>query len=171
MIQTFIEKNKRLLQVYCVLARIVGWIILFFGVLGLSSLLIAICTAGRGGPITAEGPLGRLMLSWYALVVIGFISLGVAQFIKYLFDNKSRSGWLLRHGDKILYIFAFSVAWHTLTMVTGYFKMGDMTNPAVWLLNLAPMLLLNLAKILTLLGLAQILKRVLPTIEESRTLI
>lgn len=171
MIQTFIEKNTRLLQVYCIAARIIGWLILFMGSLGILTLLINQYQAGWEQSVAVADPLALLQRSWYRLMVTGLISLGVAQFIRYLYDCKYRPGWLIRCGDKILYIFIFFVVWHMTGMTVLYFSRDDIANPAVWLLNIIPMLLINLAKILALLGLAQILKRAMPVIEESRTLV
>ena len=74
-------------------------------------------------------------------------------------------------GNPRLYIFVFFVVWHTVTMFILYFSRANIADLAVWLLNVLPMLMLNLAKVLALLGLAQILKRIMPMIEESKTLV
>ena len=171
MIQTFIEKNRKLLLFYYWAIRIVGWLILFMGGLGILMLLIKQCQVGWGQSVTITGAQGLFQRSWFILMVTSLISLGVAQFVRYLFDSKYRPGWILRYGDKILYIFAFFVVWHSVAMLISYFSRPDIADLAVWLLNVIPMLLLNLAKILALLGLAQILKRLILVIEESRTLV
>ena len=126
---------------------------------------------GWGQSVTIKGAQGMFQRSWFILMATGLISLGVAQFMRYLFDNKYRPGWTLRYGDKILYVFAVFVVWRVVAMVILYFSRTDIADLAMWLLNVIPMLLLNIAKILALLGLAQIMKRIMPMIEESKTLV
>jgi hypothetical protein len=171
MIETFIKKNKQLLQTYYIVACILGWANLVLGVIGVS-MLIAKLLANHGQPVAIEGAEGTFLRSWSILIIIGLISLGVAQFIKYLFNNEYRPGWLLRHGDKTLYLFAFFMVWRTVGIFVLYLSRLDISKEfALWLLILLSMLLLNLAKILALIAIAQILKRVMPIIEEAKSLV
>jgi hypothetical protein len=106
-------------------------------------------------------------------VLTGLIALGIAQFIKYLFETANEPGWILRCGDKILYLNAIFV------IVSGvgvlYFhnaKMMEIASPyySQWRFlveNGLPVV----ARALILAGSGQILRRVMPVIEESKTLV
>ena len=168
---TFIEKNEKLLKFYSVSARIIGWLILILGGLGILMLLIKQYQVGFGKPVIIAGPQGVFQRSWFILVATGLTLLGVAQFMRYLFDSEYHLSWLLRYADKMFYVFAFFVAWKMVGMIIFYFSRGDIVEVEVWLLNIIPMVLFNLARILALVGLAQILKRVLPVIEEHKSLV
>jgi hypothetical protein len=165
MIQTFIEKNKRLLKIYCVIARIIGWTILV--VVGIWIALIL--TGLGGGNQHGKELLLRSIPSFiFAYMLPGLITLGAAQLMQYLFEREYRPGWILRHEDKLLYLYAVvQIVFDVLRHINAA-KLFAQLN--VWLMTVLPMLLLA-AKVLILVGLAQILKRLLPMIEESRTLV
>jgi hypothetical protein len=182
----FIEQHEGLLKFYCITTRILGWLLLLMG--GIGFLMLAIYIAQEHGlvstKLTPDGSAGIFLRSAGIFLrsagictKFGLLSIGASQFIRYLFDNQSQQGWLLRFGSIILWIFAI---FELLGMVSGsvYLLSQDMTYhkssgilPYGQLLILIPMILLNVAKALVLIGLAQILKRVMPVIAESRTLV
>lgn len=167
----FIKQNEKLLKFYYLAALVIGWLIIILGCSGILIVLVKLCQVGWGQSFSIPGAQGVFVRSWYRLIATGLISLGVAQFIRYLFDVKYRAGWLLRYGNKILYVFALFVVWNIYVGIHIYFRRAAITDLEVWLVNVLPMLLLNSAKILAMLGLAQVLKRVVPMIEESKTLV
>ncbi len=167
----FIQQNKKLFKFYYLAARVIGWLIILLGCSGFLILLIKLCQVGWGQSFSIPGTQGVFVRSWFKLITTGLITLGVAQFIRYLLDVKYHAGWLLRYGNKILYAFALFVVWNIYVGIHIYFRSAAITDIEVWLLNVLPMLLLNSAKILVMVGLAQVLKRVMPMIEESRTLV
>lgn len=161
----FIERNRKLLKFYCVAARIIGWTILVA-----VGVWIALILAGLGGGNQdSKGFLLRSVPAFiFTYMLPGLITLGVAQFMQYLFERECRPGWILRYGDKILYLYAvvqivFDVLRHVhaVKVFAGFH---------VWPMTILPMLFLA-AKVLILVGLAQILRRIIPVIEESRTLV
>jgi len=94
---------------------------------------------------------------------LGIIVLGVAQLIKYVSESEYQPGWLLRHGTGILYLFAVLML---VNSVIRYCFLMPIESSGIGMF-----LLPDVAKMLILIGLAEILKRVLPVIEESKTLV
>lgn len=189
----FIEKNRRLLRIYCIAARIIGWAMLL-----LAGILIAYALLAGNFPNAIRDsyrpfqPLNSnayLPANWMGsldsaftwatrFLLTGLLALGIAQFIKYLSDSKYQPGCLLRCGEGILYFYAVLVV---LEVIWRYFfcpvytsQLGSTAYTRQFgadpLLFLA-VLLVTGAKVLALVGLAQILWRVMRVVEESRTLV
>jgi hypothetical protein len=173
MIQAFVEKNRKLLEWLCRIARIGGWLLLgsaFLAVAGKSVALIS-----RIGDwqefmrfYNSDVPWGMFR----EFIPTGLMALGVAQFFKYLLEETSKPGWVLRNADKLLYLyagilFAFFV-WAGLADIIFQFRNRGHYD---WIITVATYLVLVCIKMLALIGLAQILKRLLPMMEESRTLV
>lgn len=161
----FVEKNRQLLKFYCITARIIGWTILVA-----VGVWIALILAGLGGG-NQDGK-GFLLRSVPAFIITymlpGLITLGVAQFMQYLFQKEYRPGWILRYGDKILYFYAVvQIVFDVLRHVHSAKLFAQFH---VWPMTVLPMLFLA-AKVLILVGLGQILQRIMPVIEESKTLV
>ncbi len=187
----FIEKNKRLLKIYCVALRIIGLLLLILGCVGIILLLLE--ASGIGGNrlvfLLNNWSLDIFKRSWFVIMLPGLAALVVAQFIRYLFDVEYQPGWILRYGDKILYVFAIFVFWYAVNeiwlSVSGYLGKGYslpsanpysstaiLSHPYEHLfLVVLPVLLLGAAKLLALVGLGQILRRIMSIIKESRTLV
>lgn len=158
----FIEKNRRLLKIYCVAARIIGWVLLI--------------TAGTWTVSTLSGHMSFsrpvvMPITIFIRILVGLVILGVAQFIRYLFETEYQPGFILRHGEKILYLYAaLQVTRITLLFFVDANRMGDSIYYSPWgfiVANGLPVF----ASALILVGLAQILRRVMPIIEESKTLV
>jgi len=158
----FIEKNRRLLKIYCVSARIIGWVLLI--------------TAGTWTVSTLSGYSSFsipfvMPITIFIRILVGLVVLGVAQFIRYLFETEYKPGSILRHGEKILYLYAaLRVIRITLLFFVDAKRMGDSIYYSSWgflVLNCLPVV----AGALIMVGLAQILRRVMPIIEESKTLV
>jgi hypothetical protein len=181
----FIEKNRRLLRIYCIAARIIGWAMLL-----LAGILIAYALLAGNFPNAIRDsywpfqPLNSnayLPANWIGsldsaftwatrFLLTGLLALGIAQFIKYLSDSKYQPGCLLRCGEGILYFYAVlvvaEVIWRYL-FCPAYTRQFGSADPLLFL----AVLLVTGAKVLALVGLAQILWRVMRVVEESRTLV
>ena len=171
MIQTFIEQNRRLLKFYYIATRIIGWLIMLLGIMVFLGFINTQGQIGWSQLISAKWFVKIFQRSGIFIICTGLLSLGAAQLIRYLFDSESQPGWTLRHGSKILYVFAFLVFWHAIFIVMLYFPTSDIPNPFLRLFQVLPTLLSVAAKLLALIGFAQSLKRIMPMIEESRTLV
>jgi hypothetical protein len=171
MIQTFIEQNRRMLLFYYWAAKIVGWICLSFSLLQIAGFvhLILITRINDWTEFwhyyvryQPWGTINDLLLP--SLLVLGF-----AQLIWYLLATDHKPGWLLRNADKLLYTyFAISIGNYCLVI---YEIILHYDEPYDYLLNVIYIMLFFLIKLLVVVGLAQTLKRLLPIIEESRTLV
>ena len=164
----FIEK-KRLLVFYCTALRILGWILLCMGVIGVALLFTE--AAQTGGSVELRGALGYIKRSNTVFISIALVSLGFAQLVRYLFLNDHKMGILLRYGEKVFYLCAIIAVWNMCVffwiVATGRTG-GDNSFVSHWLLYLMPTLLYKVAKILILIGLGQFLKHIIVMEEESR---
>jgi len=166
-INEFVERNRRLLTIYCVAARIIGRVLLV--VPG-----IIIVVEALRGELSGDS---RLLIPMMVRVVVlnfiflGLLVLGVGQFIRYVFETQSRARWILRHGDKILYLYAALVVLGAVWQWVFTAMAVKSTVCAMFFPFLVSWLLPATAKALILIGLGQVLRRVLPVIEESKTLV
>jgi hypothetical protein len=166
----FIEANKGLLKFYCVAARVIGWVLLLTLPVLVALILLRSRLLGQApGPYPLP-PLGDIVTPWrISLVMLGGVVLGVGQFIRYVFEADYRPGWILRHGAVILYAYAalnIVLAGH---MVKVLFDWDLRTE--ILLMQVLFLLIPTLAQALLLVGLGRILRRVMPAIEESKTLV
>jgi hypothetical protein len=170
MLQTFVEKNRRLLQFYYWAARIGGWVFLIIIILAAAGHFIALVSRlGDREALNAYLP----AVPWGMfnnLFPTAVLILGVAQLIRFLLDIDYAPGWILRQADKLLYIYT--------TLLIGYYCLAgfrDVTvhynEPYDFPLRLIFLVAVILLKLFVLVGLAQMIKRLLPVIEESRTLV
>jgi hypothetical protein len=166
----FIEKHRRLLQAYCLIARILGWFLILGGV-----FWVALVRRNMVGGLPHIPDILKISYALQAVILnfvfLGLVALGVAQFIKYVFAREDQPGFLLRIGDKILYVYAGLLILGAI--LTWVFQMLAIKAAAVptFLISFAGLLLPAMVKALILIGLGKILKRVIPVIEESKTLV
>ena len=170
----FIEKNRRLLKFYCIVACILGWLLLIGGAFW---FIISISSVDIDNDERPDILLHLIASMFYDFMLPGLMALAVMQFIRYLFESERKPGvidtLILRNGDKILYMYAIFL------VVKTYFKYFWYTawyaelieSEASRLVFMQPFLLPTVAKVLILVGLGQILRRVIPVIEESKTLV
>lgn len=164
----FIEKNKGLLKCYCTAARIIGWCILLVAAI---MIIAEILSGGRF--IGAKGVYRLYMLEGllFHYMLPAFLALLVAQFIRYLYEVEHQPGWILRYGDKILYVYAVIVVLNAIWQHVYFVLVQQSDFGTSKLLYMFLAVLLTGARALILVGLAQILRRVMPVIEESKTLV
>lgn len=166
----FIERNKVLLRLYCIIAGILGWVLIAGGVFWFLATVTSIDTSTEVRP---EGLLYVISSLLFDFTLPGLVALIVMQFIKYLFGDTAKPGWLLGMADWLLYAYAVFVAVRALLRYVWYsdWYAQEISLEVSRLLFVQPFLLPTMAKILILVGLAQIVRRVLPAIEESKTLV
>ncbi|MBA7484312.1 hypothetical protein ES707_19837 [subsurface metagenome] len=165
----FIEKNRRLLHFYYIAARTIGWLLLIIAV------VVAVVKALSG--FEADDLLRSLMI--YGLyqqlavsfVLLGLILLGLAQFVRYLYEKDYQPGWILRHGNKVLYLYAAVLIISPVSHY--YFQMTVIPNFSAvsFLLYFLSVELPAVAMGLVFIGIARVLHRIVPIIEESKTLV
>ena len=178
---TFIDNNRPWLKFYYTTARIIGWGILIMAAAG-TIFQILVMNILFGNYSSAYRFLFVKSVLFQG-VLPGILVLGIAQFIRYLFESEYKPGHILRYGDKILYLFAFllmvGVVWQHL-IISGNVMQLDiflmMNNIGLYfkgmlLPAMLASLVLTVPKVLILVGLAQVVKRIMPVIEESKTLV
>ena len=168
----FIEKNKKLLKFYHAALRLSGWFLL---TLGLCSYGIIIILARNLGSKAFGVAASNIPLKSLNLILFGLLGLGIAQLTRYLYDRNYKPGCILRHGDKFLYIYIiliFAVMLARNIFTVKYMADSNIENSnTLYFSTFIASVALFAAKALILIGLAQFLKRVMPVIEESRTLV
>jgi len=169
MIQTFIEKNKRLLKFYCGAVQIIGGVLIAGGAVWFPMFVCGPVRLESESIRTLEYILYGASHFSFDFVFVGLAAVILSQLARYVFDTKYKPGLMLRCGDKILYLFA------VLGILWAWFRWAlfivTVEDSASQFLSLQPLILPTIAKVLILVGLGQILKRIIPVIEESRTLV
>jgi hypothetical protein len=166
MMNEFIEKNRKLLKSYCIAARIIGWMLLIVAV---GDSIFAVSSghfASRANPSYRWYNFGQWIISGF--ILLGLLLLGVAQFIRYLSEKDYKPGWILRHGDKVLCLYAAVTVADSIIQFCWHQFRWEMNNYAAYLLLST---LPAIAKALIFVGLARVLRRLMPVVEESKTLI
>jgi hypothetical protein len=162
----FIKQNKQLLKFYYITAQILGWLLLAGGF-----VWFMVFVSGHSPRIDrAENILYIASSYTFDFVLLGVLTIGMAQFIRYLFEAEYKGGRILRVLDKIFYLYALCLV---ISAAVGYFwyiRVAEQSS-IDRLLFAQPLVLPLVAKVLILVGLGQILKRIIPVIEESKTLV
>jgi hypothetical protein len=154
----FIEKNRRLLRIYCIAARIIGcFFLITAGIWAISMLSGHVLLRPASSPLTEP-------IIIFTRIVVGLSMLGVAQFIRFISETEYQPRWILRYIDKILYLYAAIHIVHTAYL----FFYCALNYPWRYLFYHG---LPALAGPLIAVGLGNILKRIMPVIEESKTLV
>lgn len=178
----FVEKNRKLLKIYCIVARILGWVLTIGGVFW---FFLTISTSTDVSFLDESPDPLLCFLIFFLLYAVssllfdfflpGLIALGVAQLLRYLITVDYKPDFILRNADRLLYIYAVFLVLTNLCRYSWYvdFKFLEIVSKSESsrILFMQPFLLPTLAKVLILVGIAQILRRLLPVIEESKTLV
>jgi hypothetical protein len=94
--------------------------------------------------------------------------LGLAQFIKYLIEKNYKPGWILCHGEMLFYLYALLTILDAVWIyMTNYHSPSFYTRVDVIFVTVFS----TAVKVLVLVGLGQILRHLMPVIEESKTLV
>jgi len=165
-----IRKDRHLsLLFFCIALELIGWILIFGGIMWF------IYSMSGGGKRASENineiPTMLTIITWFSFdfAFIGLMAVILAHLARYVFDRDFHKSLLLRCGDKILYLFAiFTVAWAIFRWFYYLKNIEDLN----WRILLAqPLILPTVAKVLILVCVGQILKRILPIIEEYKSLV
>jgi len=166
----FVTENRWLLKLCSEAARFVGLLAL----LGPTVLIAVFAVAEMSGAMGPMPPLARNQLLSAAPMIAfyGFIALVFAEFIAYLLASEGEPKWILRHGNKVIYAYILYFIVMTIhvalrTPNTGGSRGMD-SYPALKLLLLIASTGVN---VLIWVGIALVLKKVIPIIRESKTLV
>ena len=172
----FIEKNRRLLKFYCTAARIFGWVLICGGTIWfLLFVLLTLAVEDAAGEIGWPHTLDNFVYSTssyvFEFVMLGLVALLVAQLIRYMLESEHTTGYILRFGDKILYVYAaLLIGQNTLIYYVLNRESLSTLKPGHFIF-VRPLIVPLATKVLILVGLGQIFRRILNVIEESKTLV
>jgi len=169
----FIEKHRRLLQAYCLIARILGWFLILGGV-----FWVALVRRNMVGSLEEQQPdfLLYIVSSFvYDFGIPGILAFAIAGLLDYLLRPKARPPLILGMIDKLCYIYAIFLVLRAfaLNYWLVHVKFPEIvgSSESARILLVQPLLGPTLAKVLLLIGVGMILHRLLPVIEESKTLV
>ena len=125
--------------------------------------------------LSAELLLFMISAMLFDFLLPGLVALGVTQLITYFYQPQAKPGLIIRRADKILYAYglflvirAYCSYWWVVQVKfikpTSELGISD-------LLFAQPFILPTVAKVLILIGTGLLLRRLLPVIEESKTLV
>jgi len=171
---SFFVQNKSLLTFYRKLARSVGWVLLAGGLIWFLVFIFWILAAkDAAGDLPLPGLHANILyaitsfLNDFALP--GLIALVLSRLLQFIMVSDDKGGWILRQGHWILYGFAIVIVGEVILKMS---LMPETLDPdSLGLVFVSPLLVPMLARILILVGLGQILRRIIPVIEESKTLV
>ena len=182
--ETTTEPRMRTLRRICTLGRVAGWAMIAMGLLGIVSIaaLIRQRLYLFIVPVYTHGLVYNAVQS-VGEILTGLVILGTVQFIRYATEESAEPRWLLRNGHVFLYLFAiflfvtaglqnWPVTWNGVTDMLALTP--DRTFPMGRALGVAMFALFALVQVipkaLCVLGLAVILRMMLPIVAESKTL-
>ncbi len=171
----FIEKNSRLLRMYCVIARVIGWFLILGGIVWIFALENAfrniIGTIGEQRQIDIGLCSAHSFV--YDFLIPGLLAFAIGGLLDYLLSPKARVPLILGMMDKLCYVYAVILilkAFIVYIWLVKFLAISKVPESARIIL-MQPLLGPTLTKVLLLVGIGMILHRLLPVIEESKTLV
>jgi len=165
----FIEENKGLLKNCYVSANVLGWLSLALGWTAVFANIVALGSRLSDWEVFKNYYFSGVPWGTVNCLPIGFLALGIAQFIKFISEKDYKPGRILRNADKLIYIYAFLFAVSVIIYFTANFPNWD--SLAEIIVRTSGYILWGIGKVMLLIAVALILKRIMPVIEESRTLV
>ena len=156
-----VGKNRKSISMYCTALRITGWLL----IVGLVILHIWRFSVHR---LSSQSVL-YLSLPQFVVggLFYGVFTLGLAQLVRYIFENDYQPGWLLRHACEIMCVYVVLLLASSILHHVYILRVGAKVD---WSFLLSTIVLLVL-RLLIIIGVAGILRRVMPIIAESKTLV
>ena len=170
--------NRQMLRRICTLSQIAGWAMIAMAVLGVAG-------TANAGLVAHMGTRGILSSSMDTVgaILTGLVVMGMAQFIRYVVEEDTEPRWLLRNGHIILCLFALSLllSWclHGWPQMWRMWEIFLTSSPEqmipmgreIGIASATVILLLPpITRALCVLGIAAMLRTVLPILGESKTL-
>ena len=166
----FIEKNKPLLHSYYVGSRIIGWLLLVIAL-----VTVVVKSLSSFSDVNENIRFYMICRFWEQLTLgfalLGLTLLGLAQFVRYLYESEYQPGLILRHGDKVLYLYALGLILSPIHHYYFQMKVTGYDGIVSLLFFLSAAIVPAIARALIFVGMAKILKRMMPMVEESKTLV
>jgi hypothetical protein len=166
---SFVAENRRFLKVCVGAARFYGLLFLF-----LAGIMVAMPAflAFSGMEADKLRHWFDLQMLWHLLTLVlgGLLALALAEFIRYVMEGEGEPRWILRHADKILFVYAVFI------VVASVWTAGRATpagsgSGASNLISAVFTVAHIVGAPLILIGVGITLRKILPIIQESKTLV
>jgi hypothetical protein len=171
--QHFIADNRRFLKLCSDMARFYGLLCLAGTGVVVALLVLLEISDSAGAEHRQRWMTTFQVLTRVPLIVLrGLLALVVADFISYLIADEGKPRWLLRHGDTVMYAYACVLL--ALTIRIGFFTptISGSAPHSPLSAGLGAFGLLSAAGVaLMWVGIGIILRKLLPIIHESKTLV
>ena len=169
MIQEYIEKNRDTIARWAKRMLIVGWVLLFTGLVILL-LSLSVIQLSRASSIWSS--LSFVVLRIISPVFFGLLFLVLGQFLRYELGLEKQAGWFLRNGVSILRVYAaVIVGFMILQLAASIVHIPQMSKQSLWLAgNYLYSVVLGVAKVLLLWGAASMLKMMMSEMRENTQL-
>ncbi|MHC4624444.1 MAG: hypothetical protein ACYS4W_11145 [Planctomycetota bacterium] len=165
-----IRQNRRALRFFCLAVQVFGWALVFAGAVWFVRFLTRAAAPGLEGAAAIKCILYAVSAFAFDFFFVGLASVILAQLARYFLEGEGKPGLMLRCAEGILYVFACSgILWAVFRYRSLSIVVAQEPDPR--LLYAQALLLPTIAKFVLLIGLGQILRRILPIIEESKTLV
>lgn len=162
------KKPKRTSLILCTIVQTIGWILLIQ-----TTIFFIMILTGQHKAIEDKQPaeiIITLIAYWFAMdfFILGASVIILGQLARFIIGQISRPGIMLRWGGEILLVFSFAtVLWaRCLYQSLKPLLPNEIVLPVLVIFTVAVAI-----KVSVLILLSQILKRVMPVIEESKTLV
>jgi len=167
---SFVAANRRFLKLSSDVARFYGLLLLF--VAGMTVVMPAfIAVSGMMEADMLKQWFGLQTLSRLLILVLGgLLSLALSEFILYVMEGQGEPKWILRHADKILFVYAVFIAVASISLAGKVVSGGPRSDFS----NLIPLVFMVIHAVgtpLILIGIGITLRKILPMIQESKTLV
>lgn len=175
----FIEKHRRLLQAYCLIARIMGGILLLGSIIWIFCFMKCLETIPSDKIRTSEEAQDLIEVvtyvassTLYDFIIPGFLAFAIGGLLDFLLRPNAKPRLCLRITDKLCYLYAAFVILKAYSLNFWFERLNlpEISEP-VRIVLMQSILGPTLAKVLLLVGVGMILHRLLPVIEESKTLV
>ncbi|MBW7989482.1 MAG: hypothetical protein FVQ84_05625 [Planctomycetes bacterium] len=163
----FTEKNRRLLHFYCETLRTIASVILILQLIAVCAMTI-FTLLSKFGHWPVNMAITTFLPSYLKAIFFWIGILGLAQFVRYLYENNYLPGWILRHGDMFFYLYAFL----TILEAVWIYMANDHSPPFDIRVHMGFVKVFSIVvKVMALVGLGQILRHLMPVIKESKSLV
>jgi hypothetical protein len=137
----------------------------------LVTLAVSDAAGDIGWPHTLDNFVYSTSSFVFEFVLLGLVAFLLAQLIRYMLESKYTPGYVLQFGDKILYTYAtLLIVQYTLIYYVFNRESLSTLKPGHFIF-IKPLIVPLATKVLILIGLGQILRRILDVLEESKTLV
>jgi hypothetical protein len=171
---SFVAKNRRFLKLCSDAARFCGLLLLFFVGIAAALPVFGVVSGAMEADVLKRWFGLQMCSHLLTLVSAGLLSLALAEFILYVIDGQGEPKWILRHADKIIYVYTIFVTVASVRVFAYVLRRPAPEGSGSGFSNLMPVFFTAISAVahpLILIGIGITLRKILPIIRESKTLV